>query len=80
MKDFGNVSGHQYATHVAPDLFYVDGDPDVFADTPGASFDNRLTILNFASEVDGETLYCGTRANPEEANFTLRVYRMLMDL
>ena len=77
MKDFRNVSGHQSIIQVAPDLFYVDGDPDIFSFTSGAKFDNRLTVLNSTSELDGETLYCGTRANPEEANFTLRVYCML---
>ena len=74
VKDFRNISGHQFVTQVAPDLFYVDGDSNIFADTPGAKFNNRLTVLNFTSELDGETLYCGTRTNPEEANFTLRVY------
>ena len=77
MKDFRNTSGHEVVTPVALDLFYVDGDPDEFGDTqPGAKFDNHLTILNFTSELDGEIVYCGTKANPEEANFTLRLYRM----
>ena len=53
----------------------MDSDPNI---QPGANFDNRLTILNFTSELDGETVHCGTKANPEEANFTLRVYRMLL--
>lgn len=79
MKDFRNTSGHEVVTRVAPDLFYVDGDPDGFGDTqPGVKFDNRLTILNFTSELDGEIVYCGIEANPEEANFTLRLYRMLL--
>ena len=75
MKDFRNSSGHENITQVAPDLFYVDSDPNT---QPGAKFRNRLMILNFTSELDGETVYCGTEANPEEANFTLRVYRMLL--
>lgn len=75
MKDFRNSSGHEVITQVAPDLFYVDSDPNT---QPGAKFGNRLMILNFTSELDGATVYCGTETNPEEANFTLRVYRMLL--
>ena len=74
MKDFRNSSGREVITQVAPDLFHVDSDPD------STKFDNRLTILNFTSELDGETIYCGTDANKEEANFTLRVYRSTGDL
>ena len=47
MKDFRhNISEHRGVTEIAPDLFYIDGDPDTFTDTPGAKFDNRLMILN----------------------------------
>ena len=77
VKDFRNVSGYEVVTQIASDLLQVDGDPDIFTNTPGAKFDNRLMILNFTSELDGEILYCGTEANPEEANFILRLYCML---
>lgn len=77
VKDFRNVSGYEVVTQVASDLFHVDDDPDISTDNPGAKFNNRLTILDFTSELDGEILYCGTEANPEEANFTLRLYCML---
>jgi hypothetical protein len=80
VKDFRNTSGHDVVTRVAPDLFHVDGDPDSFVDTPRENFDNRLTILNFTSELDGMILYCGTKANPDEANFTLRLYRTLYSI
>ena len=77
VKDFRNISGYEVVSQVASDLFHVDGDPDIFTDTPGAKFNNRLTILNFTSELDGQILHCGTDTNPDEANFTLRLYCML---
>ena len=56
----------------APELFFVSGDP-----IPNTNFlfDNRLTILSWATELDGVIVYCGTGQMPEQAHFILRVYR-----
>ena len=55
----------------APELFSVGGDP-----IPGTNFlfDNELTILNWAAELDGVIVYCGTGLAPQQASFTLRIY------
>ena len=57
--------------HVAPELFSVGGDPIPNTDF---LFDNKLTILDWAAELDGVIVYCGTGPDPQQANFTLRIY------
>ena len=56
----------------APELFSVSGDP-----IPNTTFtyENRLTILNWANELDGVTVYCGSGQEPQQASFVLRIYR-----
>ena len=61
-------------TMSAPELFSVGGDP--IPDT-NFLFNNELTILNWAAELDGVVVYCGTGVNPQEASFTLRLYSEL---
>ena len=63
------------ATTDAPELFLLGGDP--IPDTTFL-FDNRLTVLNWASELDEVIVYCGTGQEPQQANFILRVYRELL--
>lgn len=36
---------------------------------------NKLTVKNLTSNLDGAVLYCGTEREPQLANFTLRIYR-----
>ena len=56
------------------DLFLISGDER--NDSTGLStFRNRLTILNFTSDLEDATLFCGTGADPEFASFPLRLYR-----
>ena len=70
----GNFRGNGeslVAINAAPELFSVGGDP-----IPNTNFlfDNELTILNWAAELDGVIVYCGTGADPQQASFTLRIY------
>ena len=60
-------------TSNAPELFEIGGDPH--PDYPDATYLNRLTVLNMTSELDDVILYCGTGAQPRQANFTLKIYR-----
>ena len=39
------------------------------------SLQNKLTVHNLTSNLDGAVLYCGTEQEPQLANFTLRIYR-----
>ena len=55
----------------APELFSVGGDPN--PDT-NFLFDNELTILNWAAELDRVMVYCGTGQDAQQASFTLRIY------
>ena len=56
------------------DLFLINGDER--NDSTGLpTFRNRLTILNFTSDVEDATLFCGTGNTPEFASFPLRLYR-----
>ena len=62
------------ALTVAPELFSLGGDP--IPDTDFL-FNNELTILNWAAELDRAMLYCGTGQDPQQAGFTLRIYSEL---
>ena len=39
------------------------------------SLQNKLTVQNLTSNLDGAVLYCGTEQEPQLANFTIRIYR-----
>ena len=55
-------------------MFLITGDER--NDSTGLpTFRNRLTILNFTSDLEDATLFCGTAADPEFASFPLRLYR-----
>ena len=60
-----------FAHTVAPELFSVGGDP-----IPNTNylFNNELTVLNWAAELDRAIVYCGTGQDPQQASFTLRIY------
>ena len=38
------------------------------------SLQNKLTVQNLTSNLDGAVLYCGTEQEPRLANFTIRIY------
>ena len=57
-----------------PELFSFSGDP--FPGT-NSTYLNSLTVTNLTSDLDGVIVYCGTGARPQQANFTLRIYRKL---
>ena len=67
----GGGPNNLFAPTVAPELFSVGGDP-----MPNTNFlfDNELTILNWAAELDRVMVYCGTGQEPQQASFTLRIY------
>ena len=54
------------------ELFLLSGDV-VPADLT-RTYRNELTFLNFISELDGVTVFCGMAINRQQANFSLRVY------
>ena len=55
-----------------PDLFSFGGDP--VPTDPTRTYLNQLTFVNFTSELDRVTVFCGTAVDREQANFSLRVY------
>ena len=57
----------------APELFSISGEP--LSNFPMTSSRNQLTILNLTLKLDGVIVYCGSGAEPQAANFILRVYR-----
>ena len=68
-------SGSNLLAHTeAPELFSVGGDPNPNTDF---LFDNELTILDWAAELDRVIVYCGTGRDPQQASFTLRIYSEL---
>ena len=54
------------------DLFSFGGDP--VPTDPTRTYLNQLTFVNFTSELDRVTVFCGTAVDREQANFFLRVY------
>ena len=56
------------------DLFLLTGDE--LPSDPTFTAHNHLVLLNFTSELDGVTIYCGTGRLPRQANFKLRIYRV----
>ena len=70
----GGGPNNLFALTIAPELFSLGGDP-----IPNTNFlfNNELTVLNWAAELDGVIVYCGTGVNPQEASFTLRIYSEL---
>ena len=62
------------------EIFSVGGDP--LPNDPTRTFRNRLTVLNFAAELDRVTVFCGTGGsaeNREQAIFYFRVYSKLLN-
>ena len=69
----GSTEFQQITDTFDTDLFSISGGP--LPSNPGISTFNQLKILNVTSELDGVLVYCGTGAQPQQANFTLRLYR-----
>lgn len=72
--NFRDVRLQGYNLNLAPELFFLGGDP--IPSVPSASYDNKMTILNLTSELDWVVLYCALQ-DKVLANFTLRIYREL---
>lgn len=73
IENFRGVPGLQNILgNFEPTLFLISGDL-----INEFNIANRLTILRLSSELDGTTLYCGTGALPQQANFPIRIYRKL---
>lgn len=72
----GSGAGLQLITKdFVPELFMISGEPG-----PTFTFGNQLIISNLTSELDGVTVYCGTNAEPQKANFVVRLYRKLVSV
>ena len=75
IENFRSVIGLQsIGSLLDTGLFMIRGDP-IPGDPANRTFENQLTILTLTSELDGLSLYCGTGASPQLANFTFRIYR-----
>ena len=74
LTNFRGSTGLQTVNNAAPELFEITGDP--IPDTM-FTFSNRLTILNLVRDLDRVTVFCGSGAMPQQANFLLRIYREL---
>ena len=75
LQDFRSFSGLQaIAVGELTELFFFSG--DVVPTDTNRTYRNELTFLNFTSELDGVTVFCGTVlvGFQRQANFTLRVY------
>ena len=81
IENFRNVSELQIINTIdertASLFFLISGDQR--PTNPSITFVNRLTILNLTSGLDGATVYCGIGEDLRQANFTLRVYRKLVE-
>ena len=58
------------------ELFSFSG--DVLPTDPTRTYRSELTILNFTSELDGVTVFCGTARDSQQANFYLRIFCKLI--
>jgi hypothetical protein len=56
----------------APDLFNV-----TISDNRSTYIQSHFQILNLISDLDGVTVFCGTKEEHQLANFTYRIYRKL---
>ena len=74
--NFRGVSEQGFDLNLAPELFLLGGDP--IPSFPSATYDNQMTILNLTSELDRVVLYCALQ-DVIVANFTLRIYRKLIN-
>lgn len=66
LQNFNGTQGLLHIGNSFPELFLIDGDHS-----------NQLTALNMTKELDGVKLFCGTGAQPQMANFTLRIRRKI---
>ena len=71
LQNFRSQSGLQaIASGEFTDLFFIGG--DVRPDDPTRTYRNELTFLNFISDLDHVTMFCGTGVD-RQAFFLLRV-------
>ena len=72
LGNFDGVSGTR-------GLLSADPDSDVFL-IGGDTYENRVTVLNWTSAVDGVTIFCGTGQDREQAGVILKIYSELIIL
>ena len=73
LQDFRSFSGlTAIAVGEFTELLFFGG--EVIPSDLTRTYRNELTFLNFTSELDGVTVFCGTAINRQQANFSLRVY------
>ena len=75
LENFRGSTALVTPNNAAPELFSFGGDP-----VPGFNFtyENTLTVTNLTSDLDGVIVYCGTGVQPQQANFTLKIYRKFL--
>ena len=78
IENFRDAPSRFISDNLAPELFSFSGDP--IPTVPNFTYRNRLTVLNWTSELDRVTVFCGTGADPEQANFVFRIYRKFSTL
>ena len=68
--NFRGVAGTR-PIDVTGDLFILSGDsiPNF-----SVTYQNKVTVSNLTSELDGVQLFCGTGTIPEQANVIFRIY------
>ena len=72
-QDFRSNPGlTAFAVGEFTELFFDSG--EVVPNDPTRTYRNELTFLNFTSDLDGVTVFCGTAIDRQQANFSLRVY------
>ena len=75
ISNFRGVSSVRVlADNIAPEIFLFDGDA-IPGNGPTLTYRNRLTILDFSSDLDRVTVSCGNSAFPVQADFVFRIYR-----
>ena len=53
--------------NIAPDLFHISYDRDVYVQS-------QFAVLKLSAEFDKVIIFCGTAEHPQFANFTLRIF------
>ena len=76
LANFRGSAALQTINNAAPELFEITGDPIAILGTM-FTYRNRLTVLNLVRDLDHVTVFCGTGAMPQQADFVLRIYREL---
>ena len=72
-----NFGGNPVLQPINVALGLVDIGGDLRPGSTTDTFLNRITVLNFTSDLDNAILYCGTGVDPRLANFTIKIYRKI---